>query len=183
MSERVCANPECGADISGKHALARYCGGRCQLSMVAKRGIARGGKVIANAGICGNEGCKEDISHHHFTRIYCDKCRYSTTRRKSLLRTPKVAPGVKTKNADGYVIIGGSGEHRFMMAQHLGRELYPHENVHHINGIRDDNRLENLELWSTSQPAGQRVADKLVWCDWFKAQYENAQLPLELAPD
>lgn len=53
--------------------------------------------------------------------------------------------------------------HRVIMQDVLGRDLLPGENVHHKNGDRSDNRPQNLELWSSSQPSGQRISDKIDW--------------------
>lgn len=62
-------------------------------------------------------------------------------------------------------------EHRLIMEQFLGRPLLKHENVHHINGNRTDNRIENLELWSKFQPSGQRICDKIEYAKTILEQY------------
>lgn len=80
-------------------------------------------------------------------------------------------PNAKGGRNKSYVL-----EHRMVMSDFLGRALLRTEQVHHRNGDRADNRIENLELWSTSQPAGQRIEDKLKWAKEFIKLYENTKV-------
>ena len=67
----------------------------------------------------------------------------------------ELAKGHPFADKNGYVM-----QHRLVMERHLGRYLLQSERVHHKNGVRSDNRPENLELWSVGKdPAGQRAVD------------------------
>lgn len=139
----------CGEMFRPKTRRNVYC------SLACKRGV----------GTCEQCGKEYVFSHHGANRFCSTECFYEFS----------VPVGETRDRGDGYTIIkvppGTPGAmllqgrarwmltHRYVMQEKLGRPLLPTERVHHINGKRDDNRPENLELWKRSHPAGVRSND------------------------
>lgn len=130
--------------------------------------------------------CGDVISYRrgmgYHERSYCNKQCASATQNKPTGSESHSWRGGRRKAGNGYMAVAKSMldedeaslfgdmfydpngsprvlEHRLVMARELGRPLIPHEQVHHKNGQRDDNRIENLELWAHGHPAGQRLED------------------------
>lgn len=146
----------------------------------------------------GSDWCKRCVTTHNTNRRYgrtCSECGASIT---NYAKTGLCVPcnGISRRkntvrrmiNASGYAMLSGYRghprandkgyvlEHVIVMSNLLGRDLFPGENVHHKNGVKDDNRPENLELWVVSQPAGQRPADLVAWAHEILDRYAPSGL-------
>jgi hypothetical protein len=128
---------------------------------------------------CSFESCERT----HACRGFCD-FHYRRWQRNGDPAVSRSRPRPEQwVNQLGYVVVRAPGhpnafenrtqilQHRLVMSEMLGRPLRPHENVHHRNGDRTDNRPSNLELWVRKQPAGQRVEDLLAWAREILAMY------------
>lgn len=112
------------------------------------------GRVYTQQKLCSKQCKNEWVS-----KVYREK--HGLPKITSRMRRKYVTLNIPAQN--GQPARKDVLEHRYVMTQHIGRELLPEETVHHRNGDRTNNSLENLELFSGRHGPGQRVIDKVTF--------------------
>ena len=165
-TEQACQ--KCGKQFPNRHP-QRFCSRDCAAKAVgaACRGVLKVPRGEQPCVVCGKRFLTRQPSQP--AKCCSRKCawrlRSATTKGKwSGEKNPRWSGGIK-RHAAGYIqqYVPGRSlvlQHRLVMEQMLGRPLLPKEQVHHKNGIRDDNRPDNLELWVKHQPPGQRAQEQ-----------------------
>jgi len=131
--------------------------------------------------LCKVTGCKRKAIAKWFCKMHYT--RVKTHGEPGPIKPHRGPSGSGHVGPSGYNRIRINGqettEHRYNMELAIGRRLESNETVHHKNGIRDDNRIENLELWASGHPAGSRISDLLDYAHEIINKYESTMEKLD----
>lgn len=170
-----CNQPVKEWELCSAHAMRMKRNGQLHEDIPIKKLEKQAGKE------CSVNGCNEENLSKGFCQLHYN--RFKVTGNSGTVHRLTGKPGEGHTTKEGYRIICVNGikmkEHRYVMEIKIGRKLSSDENVHHINGIKFDNRESNLELWSSKQPKGQRVIDKIRWAKEILNKYADIQNMLE----
>jgi hypothetical protein len=187
LGRKICQADKCEDFVSG-HGLCKFHLGRKNKGIPLHQ---RRKQKYAEDAICAADGCSKkpeanDLCRFHYGRSLkaIDLNQPMPVRRiVSFIPTLEELDSLCwSKNAHGYMAAKANKkiilQHRAIWEAHNGRKLQRFENIHHKNGIRHDNRIENLELWTKTQPCGQRPEDLVSWVIDYYRELVEARLAL-----
>lgn len=161
------------------------------LALTERRGGATGGKYFWRCKCdCGNLRDVDISNLNNKSTKSCGCLKLQLLQSQKGEKHPNWQGGRVSSHKSGYIFIhkpdhpnaaksGYIVEHRLVMEDAIGRYLYPDETVHHKNGVKTDNNIENLELWTGNHCKGQRVSDMLAWAKEIIQRYGDHQQEAE----
>ncbi|WP_170127537.1 HNH endonuclease [Kineococcus rhizosphaerae] len=152
--------------------------------------------ALVREGLCRIEGCEGPCANSHgLCAEHRARHRAGRPDWDAPIKRLERERGTGTINSNGYLVVPNPQGGRPRLAHHVAFEAAwgkgirtdKGEQIHHINGDRLDNQTDgpprmnqrgnlwtgNLELWSTSQPAGQEIGPKINWAIEFLGRYAN----------